>query len=194
MRTLKRAALLVALYFLVCGASQASHAAEVGMVANHGSGSVTVFDLNTDTVVGSVAIGGGNILDCSIDAQAGLGYVGDFATHIFAIDLSTPALAGGTNPIVTSISTEDTTITTDRRFLLTCDGSIFQPVSVIDLTTRTEVSAFPLISPCTGVEACSDGSILTGEHEGSGVRRLTIDPGGGLTDTGDLLPPPPRST
>ncbi len=159
------------------------------MVVNNGTGSVTVFDLGTDTVVGSVTVGSG-VLDCSINAQANLGYVGDFATHIFAIDLSTPGLAGGTNPIITSIATEDTTVTADGKFLLTCDGSNFQPVSVVDLTSRTEASTFPLMTPCTGVEACSDGSVLTVEYGGTGVRRLTIDLGGNLSDTGDALPLP----
>jgi hypothetical protein len=39
-------------------------------------------------------------------------------------------------PIASSVETEDTALTPDRRFLLSCDGGgNFRPVSVIDLMT-----------------------------------------------------------
>jgi cysteine-rich repeat protein len=161
----------------------------VAMVTNPNNGTLTVFDMNTDTVLGSVN-GLGEVLDCSLDGQTHLGYAGDFANHVWAIDVgaSPPVLAAGTNPIGTVIATEDTTITADGHFLISCDGGFLNPISVIDLMTRTEVHTLSLPGSCTGVEVCTDGSVLVVQDNNNVVRRLTIDSGGNLTDTGETLP------
>lgn len=182
-----RAVILAA--FLIAGlALKSVEAATVGMVVNHGTASVTVFDVDTHAVLGNVSVSG-DVLDCSVDGASNLGYVGDFEQHIWAIDVGapTPALASGTNPIGSSVLTEDTALTPDRRFLLTCDGGLTAPVSVIDLATRTELSPFPLSGGCQGVEVCEDGSVLVVQFFSNTVRRLTIDAGGLLTDTGETL-------
>lgn len=168
--------------------ARAADAAAVGMVVNSGSGSVTVFDQNTHAVLGSVPFTGGAPLDCSLDGVSRLGYVGTFGAPIWAVDVGAgpPALAGGTNPILSSIPTEDTAITPDGRFLLACDGTFGYPLSVIDLTTRTEASTFPLSGGCQGVEVCEDGSVLVVQVFNR-LRRLTIDSSGALTDTGETL-------
>jgi hypothetical protein len=98
-----------------------------------------------------------------------------------------PTLAGPPNPIQISNAGEDTALTPDGRFPVVCDGNLDDPVSVVDVATRTEVSTFDVGSPCTGVEVCDTGSVLVASSVDSTVRRLTIDGGGTLTDTGEEI-------
>ncbi len=59
----------LAMLLLEWSTARPAHAAlppAVAMVANANNGSVTVFDMNTDTVLGSVSIGG-EMLDWSLD-------------------------------------------------------------------------------------------------------------------------------
>ena len=74
----------------------------IGMVADDTTNSVTVFNADTDTVIGSVALPntGSAVGDCSITSDQTLGFVTDFNFQVHVIDLSGPALAGGTNPII----------------------------------------------------------------------------------------------
>ena len=191
-RTARIVAILLAVLLTSLTTARSSDAAPppaLAMVANDATSSVTVFDMNTDTVLGSVSLGSSFAFDCSLDGQTSLGYVSDFSGHIWAIDAGAgpPVLASGTNPIVSTINTEDTSMTPDRKFLLSCDGFSVEPISVIDVATRTEVSTFLLPSQCTGVEVCADGSVLTVEYDSNIIRRLTIDGVGNLTDTGESL-------
>jgi cysteine-rich repeat protein len=191
-RAARASGLALTALLLACGLARRTEAApppQIAMAANAGSLKVTVFDMNTDTVLGSLSIGG-EVLDCSVDAQRNLGYVSNFnGQQISAIDTAAvpPAFASGSNPIPTTISPEDTAITPDGRFLLSCDGGLQQPIAVIDLTTRTEVSDFMLPGGCLGVEVCSDFSVLTVSDFNGAIRRLTIDGTGHLADTGDSL-------
>jgi len=176
----------VLLGLLVVGSGDA--AAQIGMVADE-TNQVTVFDAATNTVLGSVPIGPGLAVgDCSINAIETLGFVTDFRNRIWVIDLTTspPTLAAGINPIPISNPGEDTALTADERYLLVCDGSSVQPVSVIDVETRTEIDTFNLGSDCTSVDVCDDGSVLV--TSSTRVRRLVLDASGQLTDTGDILP------
>jgi len=167
-------------------------AQSIGMVADEDTQSVTVFNADTDTVLGTVALpdSGDAIGDCSITADRTLGFVTDFAGNVFVIDLTTvpPSLAAGTNPIPISNNGEDTSISPDQKFLVVCDGgAVGDPISVIDIATRSEISTFSLPFDCNSVDVCSDGSVLVTSSQSGNVRRLTIDGAGNLTDTGEVL-------
>lgn len=161
----------------------------IGMVAENVGNSMVVFDGDSDTVLAKVSLGSGFIGDCSITADLTLGFVTDFASQVWVIDLasSPPRLASGTNPIRISNFGEDTSLTPDERFLVVCDGGNVQPVSVIDIASRKEIETFSLGSDCNSVDVCSDGSVLVSSFKAGQVRRLLVDGAGRLTDTGDVL-------
>jgi hemolysin type calcium-binding protein len=163
----------------------------IGMVADNATHSVTVFNADTDTVLGTVELPGsdGAIGDCSITSDQTRGFVTDFGSQVWAIDLTTspPSLAPDPNPIAIVNFGEDTALSPDQRFLVVCDGSAVQPISVVDRTTQTEVSTFDLGSDCNSVDVCRDGSVLVTSNITGKVRRLTLDSAGQLTDTGEEL-------
>jgi len=105
---------------LVSGMVINANAQTLGMVVDQGSNSVVVFDADTDSVVATVPIPiltDPNLLsDCSILSDQSFGFVSNFINGIFVIDLSGPNLAGGINPIPTSISVVDNTISADQQF------------------------------------------------------------------------------
>jgi len=161
----------------------------IGMVVDDQTDIVTVFNADTDTVLGTVPIGGLTNGDCSITADQTLGFATDFSFNVWVIDLTTipPSLAAGTNPIPISNHGEDTSISPDQQFLAVCDGSVPQPISVIDIASRTEISTFALDIDCNSVDICSDESVLVTSFHNRNVRRLIIDGAGNLTDTGEVL-------
>src|SRR5207249_4686185 len=75
-----------------------------GMVADNSTHSVTVFNADTDTVLGTVFLPGfgSGTGDCSITADLTRGFVTDFTNQVWVIDLTTspPSLPSGTNPIL----------------------------------------------------------------------------------------------
>lgn len=160
----------------------------LGMVADDTSDSVVVFDAASDTALRSIDIPSPIAIgDCVITRDQALGFVTNFRREVWVINLPTASLAGGVNPIPISNFGEDLSFSPDEKFLVACDGSASQPVSVIDVATRSEVASFPMDLGCNAVDVCSDGSVLVTSHDNEYVRRLQIDENGTLTDTGDLL-------
>jgi cysteine-rich repeat protein len=190
---LRRALLTLLILLATTSDPMPSPARTLGMVANQLSpidrqftNSVTVFDADTDAVVGVVSVPGfGSFLDCSINQAQTRGYVGDAFSHVWVIDLTTlpPSLASGPNPIPISNIGEDTALTPDGRFLLACGGAYAGGIAVVDTVSQMQIGASP--SGCSGVDVCRDGSVLS---VGSGLRRLTIDGAGVLTETGEVGP------
>ncbi len=160
----------------------------LGMVVDN-TGSVTVFNADDDTVVGSVALPASRANgDCSILPDQSLGFVTTFTNQVHVIDLTgVPILAGGTNPISISNYGEDTSLTPDGACLVVCDGSAIQPVSSIDIASRAEVDTAWLGRDCNSVDVCSDGTVLATSVLTGLIHRLTIDESCMLTDTGDTI-------
>ncbi len=171
---------------LVTGAAAAD--SPLGIVANSATRTVTVFDTASDTVLGSVSIPGiPTIGDVAIVGE--LGFVTDFKSQVWVIDLamSPPGLASGTNPIPISNFGEDISISPDQKFLLVVDGGASQPISVIDIDSRTEINTFSYGFDHNSVDVCKDGSVLVTSISTGNVHRLTIDGAGNLTDTCEVL-------
>jgi DNA-binding beta-propeller fold protein YncE len=165
----------------------------IGMVADDTTKSVTVFDADTHVVLGTVPLPSASgftiVGDVLITPDLKLGFVTNFNNEIFVIDLTTspPSLTGGTNPIPISNLGHDLSISPDGKFLVVSGGGSFQPISVIDIAARTEVSTFPAGAASTSVDVCSDGSVLTASAFDSMVQRFTLSDTGTLTDTGEVL-------
>ena len=196
MKTLILAAIRCSLIFLVAIGvaisiqATPSSARTIGMVADDDTASVTVFDADTDTVLGTVSITPGRAIgDVLITPDQSRGFVTNFNSEVFVIDLTTspPSLAGGTNPIPISNYGEDLSISPNGRFLVVSDGSAFQPISVIDIAAQAEISTLSVGSDTNSVDVCSDGSVLATSAQAGTVRRLTISGTGTLTDTGEVL-------
>lgn len=161
----------------------------LGMVVDNATGSATVFNADTNTILGTVPGSVGTSGDCSITTDGTKGFFTHFDNTVTVADLTKtpPALAGGPNPIKISNPGEDTALSPDGKFLLVCDGSAIAPVSVIDVATQTEISTFNTGSDCDSVDVCSDGSVLVTSFNSSRVRRLKLSGSGILTDTGESL-------
>jgi WD40 repeat protein len=160
----------------------------LGMVADDGARVVVVLDAIADSALASIDIPSANAMgDCAITRDQTLGFVTNFENEVWVIDLLALTLAGGTNPIAISNLGEDLSFSPDEKYLLACDGAATQPVSVIDIATRNEVSTFPMSRGCNSIDVCSDGSVLVTSFDDRNVRRLMIDGDGNLTDTGDVL-------
>jgi hypothetical protein len=164
----------------------------LGMVADNRTNSVTVFDADTHAVLGTVFITSGFFLagDVGITPDLKRGFVTNFPSEVFVIDLTTspPRLAGGTNPIPVSNSSQDLSISPDGKFLVVASGSEEpQPISVIDIAAQAEISTLSTGENTTSVEVCSDSSVLVTSLDGVGVRRLTLSAAGTLADTGEVF-------
>ena len=160
----------------------------LGMAADNASKSVVVFDAGADTALGAIDLpSGGAIGDCAITQDQTQGFVTDFENQVWVIDLPTLTLATGVNPIAISNYGEDLSFSPDEKFLVACDGSATQPVSVIDVATRNEVTSFPVSQGCNAVDVCADGSVLVSSYDNWHVRRLLLHENGSLSDTGEVL-------
>jgi hypothetical protein len=181
---------IVALALQVAFALSAPCRAELGMVAEVGSGAV-IFEASTGRVVGAVPLAASEAgpAGCSISADQRLGFVTDFASRVWVVEPQTRTLAPGVNPIPIQSAGLDTALTADERFLLVCGGNagVAGPVSVVDVAARAEVDAYVLDpgESCLSIEACGDGSVLA--TSATAVHRLVIDEQGRLSHTGEVL-------
>jgi hypothetical protein len=184
--------LILAVLLACAGQAMPALAQTVGMVADRITPSVTVFDADTNIVLGTVpipTIRPFDVGDCTVTADQTRGFVTDYNWQIWVIDLTTspPSLARGPNPIPISNIGEDTAISPDQKFLGVCGPGGSGPISVIDIATQTEISTFALGTDCNSVDICSDGSVLVTSFITGNVRRLTLSGTGTLTDTGEVL-------
>jgi hypothetical protein len=162
----------------------------LGMVMDNFSHTAGVIDANAPAFVGNVLLSPGlTIGDCAVSPDGHLGFATDFDSRIWVVDLAAtpPRLASGTNPIAISNPGEDVSTTSDGRFVVVCDGTSPDPVSVIDVAARVERSTFNLGGACNAVDVCRDGSVLVSSYDEGRVRRLVIDSTGHLSDTGESL-------
>jgi WD40 repeat protein len=162
----------------------------VGMIVDFTTNSATVFNADTDTILGTVpsgdALGGGQ--DCSITRRGPKGFFVHFDSTITVVDLTTtpPTLAGAPNPIPIDNEGIDTAPSPNGKFLLVCGGGP-ETISVIDVARQTQIGTFNTGSECTSVDVCSDGSVLITSASDSNVRRLRLSESGVLTDTGESM-------
>ena len=148
--------------------------------------------MGANSVVASIPIGSGSAIgDTAITPDQTLGFVTNFANGVWVVDLTTspPSLAAGTNPIPISNFGEELSVTPDGKFLLASDGSALQPISVIDIASRAEISTFSTGTDINSHDTCDDGTtVLVTSSRARNLRRLVLDPvTGTLTGTTDVL-------
>ena len=165
---------------------------QIGIFADDVSDTVTVFNSETNATLGTVSVPPGSTGDVLLLEQDEelLGFVTNFDSQVFVIDLEDPTNPSIKETIDISNFGEDLTFAEvdDEEFLVVSDGSADQPLSVIDLNTFTEVSTFAIPgSDFNSVEFVGDGTILTTSFNNGLARKLEIDDSGNITDTGLTL-------
>ncbi|MGV3721684.1 MAG: PKD domain-containing protein [Actinomycetota bacterium] len=182
---LARATALLALLLSVSPA-----VASVGMVADNASKKITVFNADSDALLGSVTIPtNGRLGDCVINANESLGYVSDSTGSIWVIDLlkSPPALSNqGVNPIHAGIRPQELAISSDQKYLVACGSHLPEPIRVFSLVTRTLVSSFSTGGDSNSLDLAPDGTALVPSARSNRVRALTLSGAGVFADTGKL--------
>lgn len=168
-------------------------ASSLGMVIDNETDSATVFNANSNKVLGIVEGLGSSPTatgDCSISPDGTKGFFTRFNSSITVVDLTTrpPTQAGGNNPISIANAGQNTAITPDGEFLLVCSSVFSQPISVIHVASQTQIGAFNIGFDCAAIDVCSDGSVLVASLGDNLVRRLTLSASGVLTETGESLP------
>jgi hypothetical protein len=159
----------------------------LGLVADNATVSVTVFDAETNTVVGSVPVGPDKAIgDVLLTRDQKLGFVTNYNYQVFVIDVNGPA-PSLVNTIPINNFGEDLTLSPDGKYLLVSDGTAVQPIDVIDVASRTVVSSFATETDTNAIDACSDGSVLATSARSNSVRRLTLNRSGILAATGETL-------
>ncbi len=174
---------------LVCLLPSMALAQNVGLFTDAQNETAVVFD-TSGIERGTVSLpGANNPGDCVISVDHGLGFVVDFASQLWVIDLSDPPqLASGTNPIAISNTGWDIALTPAGDYLAICGDPGL--VSLVDPNTRAEIDTFDLGHGCNAIDVCADGSVLisysdlfTNEFK---LRRLLLSEAGELADTGDV--------
>lgn len=144
--------------------ASAAGAATLGMASDPGSERLSVFDANLDTVTASLEGGPGPALgDCVISADERLGVSSSNNSEITFIDLDTarsgPTQSGARVPI-SNLGVDLALSPDDAWLVLAGGGGLQQPLSVVDTTTRSEVSTSALFADNTSVEFCDNGTLL----------------------------------
>lgn len=183
--------------WLALGSLHFAHAQSLGLVADNSTKSVTVFNADTDSVLGTVFLPQGQTPssatgDCVITSDLTLGFVSDFQFRVWVLDLtaSPPQLASGINPIPIANRAEDLVLTPDGQYLVACNGSNDQPVALIDIALRQQVASYNTDGDTNTIDVCPDGSILVSSITQRLTRRLTIEEGASgvfLQSTGEIL-------
>jgi hypothetical protein len=160
-----------------------------GVIVDNATHKAVVFNADTDTITGSVTIPGAATAEgnCTVTLDQSLAFVTDFNSHLWAINLEPPSLAGPPNPIPISNFGEDTALSPNGKQVVACDGSALQPVSVVDVASRTQIGTLATGSDCNSVDVTGSGSVLVTSFSAANVRRVTIDATGKLTNTGEVM-------
>ena len=165
---------------------------EIGIVADDLGNTVTVFDSETNAILGSVNIPAGSATgDVLLLEDEPLGFVTNFNSQVFVIDLEDPTNPSIKETIDISNFGEDLTFAEvdDEEFLIVSDGSAEQPLSVIDLNTFTEVNTFAIsgsdFNSVEFVEGDDDEGIILATSNNLGlVYKFLLDEEGNILDTG----------
>lgn len=153
----------------ICAAlcTPSAFAAALGLLADAAGSRLSVFDAETDQVSWDVATEKGHALgDCAVDAEQGLGIATNSNHLISFIDL---AASGQTLPEGLPISNlgVDMALSPDGALLVTAGGgALQQPLSVIDVAKRQELTVSTPFADHTSVEFCDDATLLVTTSHG----------------------------
>jgi hypothetical protein len=157
-----------------------------GVVIDNTTHKAIVFNSSTNAVIGATAAdttSGGLEGDCTIVGNKV--WFTNFNTQLHSATLSTQSLQGSAVSVV-NLGEEVTSIKKRKRtFLITSDGNISgdpgRRLSVVDASTRHQVSTFDTGFPNFAAQRAPDGSILSADQHN--VHRLVISKRGKLHET-----------
>jgi YVTN family beta-propeller protein len=161
------------------------------VVANSNANTATVIDPSSTppTVVVTLPTRGFFPLGVSETPDGSIALVSNFNSgSVTIVDLSTtpPSIRG--NPVSIGTATESTAITSDGRFAITADGSLFNVnVSSIDIASGTVLNTLSM--PATAVAITPDNrTVIIGDFNSNAFAVLALSAQGALSDTGVRIP------
>jgi hypothetical protein len=173
------------------GFADATFALIPGLLVNNTSpGAVQAIDYSVPSLgapAGSIP-NGSVVGDCVITHDGSQGFVTNFGSSVFPVDL-TGAIPVVGSAIAVSLASEDVTLTPDDKFLLVTDGGGAPSISVVDVDLGTEIGTFAPGGSVTSVDACDDGGTVIAGAFGGTLFRLNIDGFGALSSGSSVSTP-----
>ncbi len=139
-------------------------AASLGMVADNDSDVLRLFDAETGSIVASLQGSTGRVSgDCAMSIDESTGFSSHADRQIAVYQLT--HVADGQNIDISSIDISnagvDMSLSPDGGLLVsTGAGNVYEPLSIIDTTTRTEINIADPFIDHTSAEFCDDGTLL----------------------------------
>ncbi len=156
--------LWVSLLALVLLTSGTGFAASLGMVMDNKSFELRVFNADTDVVVTSLKTTTSQLSgDCALSADESVGFSSHADNHISVYDLAMPVATAevDTTSIEISNAGVDMSLSPDGSLLVSAGaGIVYEPLSIIDTVTKTEVAVAAPFLNHTSAEFCDDGTLL----------------------------------
>lgn len=138
--------------------------ASLGMVADNESDMFQLFDADTGVLVASLQGKQGLVsADCALSEDETTGFSSHANRHISVFQLVDTV--AGRDAVYTSIEISnagvDMSLSPDGRLLVsTGAGNVYEPLSIIDTASKTEIATSDLFLDHTSAEFCDDGTLL----------------------------------
>jgi hypothetical protein len=138
--------------------------ASLGMVADNESDMFQLFNADTGELVASLQGGQGLVsADCAMSEDETTGFSSHANRHISIFQLTNSDLGqdAAYSSIEISNAGVDMSLSPDGRLLVsTGAGNVYEPLSVIDTASKTEIAALEPFLDHTSAEFCDDGTLL----------------------------------
>jgi len=139
-------------------------AASLGMVADNESDLFQLFDADTGVLLASLPGKQGRVsADCALSEDETTGFSSHANRYISIFQLADTVT--GQDAVYSSIEISnagvDMSLSPDGRLLVsTGAGNVYEPLSIIDTASKTEIAASELFLDHTSAEFCDDGTLL----------------------------------
>jgi len=138
--------------------------ASLGMVADNESDMFQLFNADTGVLIASLQGEQGRVsADCALSEDESMGFSSHANRHISVFQLagSKPGQEAVYSSIEISNTGVDMSLSPDGRLLVsTGAGNAYEPLSIIDTASKTEIAALEPFLDHTSAEFCDDGTLL----------------------------------
>jgi len=179
--------------------SGTTFSASLGMVADNESDMFQLFDADSGVLVASLQGEKGRVsADCALSEDETTGFASHANRHISIFQLVDTLT--GRDAVYSSIEISNTgvdlSLSPDGRLLIsTGAGNVYEPLSIIDTASKTEIAATDLFLDHTSAEFCDDGTLLLTTTYGHSLAQpldnamydATVSPDGELQLSGHRL-------
>jgi len=158
---------------LACGALWLgpAQAGPLGIVADNGTGTLSIFNADHDRVTGTLAARPGLAVgDCALASDESLGFVtgGNHEITLLRLDSGDGrAAARATQVPISNLGVDMALYPDDSLLVLAGGGSLAQPLSVVDTATGAEIATAGPFVDHTSVEFCDNGTLLVTTTNGA---------------------------